>query len=221
MFWKRKRLHYQLDVQPPLSTPIEELSFTVFDTETTGFAIGGKDRVIEIGAVHVSQLEVTETTFQTFVNPYRDIPANITELTGIEQHDVDGAPSALEAIENFFQFIEDTGSCGWVGHYLSFDVMVIKRELQREKYTFEQPLYFDTLDLIGYLNPSWDMRDLEKYACAFGTRIYDRHRALGDALTTAHLFCELLKHTKDRGKNTLGELIEILDTENRTRVLSF
>ena len=221
MFWKRKRLHYQLNQTLRLDTPFREMSFTVFDTETTGFAIGAKDRVIEIGAVHVENLQVTDRTFQTFVNPEREIPEHISKLTTIEQSQVDHAPLALEAIESFFQFIEDNKSCGWVGHYLSFDVMVIKKELQRAKYTYEQPLYLDTLDLIGYLCPSWEMRDLEHYAQAFGTSIFERHRALGDALTTAHLFVELLRHLEESGKSTLADLIHATDVENRHRALQF
>ncbi|WP_078429713.1 PolC-type DNA polymerase III [Alkalihalobacterium alkalinitrilicum] len=221
MFWKKKLMHYQLDQQPSLDTPLRDLSFTVFDTETTGFAVGGKDRVIEIGAVQVAELMVTDNQFQTYVNPERDIPPKITELTGIEQHFVDQAPSSLEAIESFFQFIEKSKSGGWVGHYLSFDVMVIRKELQRAKYTFEQPLYIDTLDMIGYLCPSWDMRDLEQYARSFGTNMYDRHSAIGDALTTAHLFVELLRLLEDRGKTTLADLVQVTDANNRNRVLQF
>lgn len=221
MFWKKKSLHYKLDQQPALSTPLRDLSFTVFDTETTGFAIGSKDRLIEIGAVHIEGLTVTDRTFQTYVNPERDIPLHISELTGISQKQVEDAPAAIEAIEQFFRFIEESRSGGWVGHYLSFDVMVIKKELQRQKFTFEQPLYLDTLDLIGYLSPSRDMRDLETYAKNFGTYIFERHSALGDALTTAHLFVELLRLIEDRGKTTLADLVQVTDVANKNRALQF
>lgn len=214
-------MHYQLDNQPPLDTPLRDLSFTIFDTETTGFAVGAKDRVIEIGAVQVEGLRVTDRKFQTYVNPHRDIPTNISVLTGIEDEHVKNAPDALEAIERFFSFIEKNESSGWVGHYLSFDVLVIKKELQRAKYTYEQPLYIDTLDIIGYLNPSWDFRDLENYARTFGTAIFQRHSALGDALTTAHLFVELLRILEDRGKKTLADLVFVTDANNRNRALQF
>ncbi|QOY36397.1 3'-5' exonuclease [Anaerobacillus isosaccharinicus] len=221
MFWKRKKMTYELDRKPSLDTPLDKLSFTVFDTETTGFAIGAKDRLIEIGAVHVENLTVTDKQFQTYVNPNRLIPDNIIQLTGIENHMVDEAPEALQSIEEFFSFIEECGSDGLVGHYISFDLMVLKKELAREKYSYDSPLCFDTLDMIGYLNPSWDMRDLENYAKTFSTKIFQRHSAIGDALTTAHLFCELLKHIQDRGKYTLADLLQILDTNNRNRALQF
>nr|WP_246238240.1 3'-5' exonuclease [Alkalicoccus luteus] len=214
MFWKKKKLHYQLVQDQPLNTPISELSFTVFDTEATGFSVGSHDRLIEIGAVHVERLKVTDDTFQTYVNPGRAIPERITELTGITDDHVKDAPDSLEAIERFYEYIEKHESGGWVGHYLAFDVLVLKKELLRHKYTFDEPLYFDTLDLIGYLAPSWDMRDLEHYALSFGTKIFERHSAVGDALTTAHLLVELLHYLEDRGKRTLADLIDITQGEN-------
>ncbi|WP_082153774.1 3'-5' exonuclease [Bacillus sp. LL01] len=209
MFWKKQKLDYKLQSEVPLNTNIRDLTFTIFDTETTGFAINGSDRMIEIAAVPVVNLEVQEQTFQTFVNPEREIPQKITELTGITEEKVKDAPVGLDALERFFQFNEDINSHLWVGHYVSFDMMVVKKELQRKQYTFESPLVVDTLDLIGYLNPSRDMRDLEVYALQFGTLVYERHQALGDAMTTAHLFCELMRHLEDRGKTTLADLLEI------------
>ncbi|WWD79079.1 3'-5' exonuclease [Alkalicoccus halolimnae] len=214
MFWKKKKMHYQLTQEQPLNTPIRDLCFTVFDTEATGFAVGGQDRLIEIGAVQVKGLHVTDRTFQTYVNPQRNIPERITELTGITNDHVVDAPDSFTAIEKFYEYIEQNGSDGWVGHYLAFDVMVLKKELQRHKYTFDEPIYVDTLDLIGYLAPSWDMRDLQHYALNFGTKIFERHSALGDALTTAHLLVELLRYVEDRGKTTLGDLTDITNTEN-------
>ncbi len=93
-------------------------------------------------------------------------------------------------------------------NYVSFDALVLKSELKREKTTVKNFYTIDTLDLIGVISPSYDMRDLERYAKIFGTRIYERHSALGDALTTAYLFVELLWHFKQRGYQTWGELME-------------
>ncbi|MCE7792353.1 3'-5' exonuclease [Salipaludibacillus sp. CUR1] len=209
MFWKKKSLGYKLACELPLNTPIRDLSFTVMDTEATGFSVGAGDRLIEIGAVHVDGLSVTDHIFQTYVNPQRAIPEKITELTGIQKEDVADAPAAVEAIEAFCHYVEQCGSNGWVGHYLAFDLLVLKKELQREKYSFNEPPAFDTLDLIGFISPSWDMRDLEHYARSFGTNIYERHSAVGDALTTAHLFVELLRLLESQGKTTLNDLMVV------------
>lgn len=221
MFWRKKRLNYELDQSLFLNTKIQDMSFTVFDTETTGFAIGADDRLIEIGAVHVEGLEVTDWTFQTFVNPSRQIPEHITKLTSIKQSDVDDAPSPLEAIESYFQFIEETKSSGWIGHHVSFDMMVIKKELDRAKHSYEQPSSFDTKDLLDFLYPLWEQRDLEDYSQLFGTEIFERHRALGDAQTTAHLFVELLKRLDAKGVNTLEDLVRIKNNKAKQSASHF
>ncbi len=209
MFWRKQRLNNKLDQSFLLDTKLRDMPFTVFDTETTGFAIAADDGLIEIGAVLVQKLEVTDHVFQTFVKPSSVIPEHITKLTSIEQHHVENAPSPLEAIESYFQFIEDTKSGGWIGHHVSFDTLVIKKELQRVNCSYEEPSSFDTIDLINYLNPSWDQQDLEEYARIFGTRTFERHRALGDALTTAHLFIELVKLLENKGILTLADLIRL------------
>jgi len=197
------------------------MSFTIFDTETTGFAIGADDRLIEIGAVHVENFEVTDRTFQTFVNPLRKIPDNIKKLTSIEQHHVDTAPSALKAIESYFQYIEHNKSAGWIGHHISFDETVIKKELGREKYSYEQPSSFDTMDLINHLNPHGDQLDLEAYAKEYGTKIFERHRALGDALTTAYLFVEILNRLESENITTLADLIRVRNRQTQKYASQF
>lgn len=175
----------------PLSTPIAKLNFTVFDTEATGFQVAKDDRLIEIGAVHVKGFEVQEQRqFPTYVNPNRHISQEITPLTSIDNANVREAPQAIDAISCLFDFVQHNDSVCFVGHYVAFDLLVIKSELKRQKLAFRTGYSIDTLDLISYIAPSTDMRYLEKYARNFNTRIYTRHSALGDALTTAYLFTE-------------------------------
>ena len=194
----------------PLSTPISKLDFTVFDTETTGFQVTKDDRLIEIGAVHVKGFEVQEQRqFQTYVNPNRHISQEITQLTSICDSNVRDAPQAIEAISSFFDFVNKSNSVCFVGHYIAFDLLVLTSELKRQKMTLRNGYSIDTLDLIGFLAPSTDMRDLEKYARNFNTRIYTRHSAIGDALTTAYLFTELLRQLDNRGRKTWGDICEI------------
>lgn len=195
----------------PLSTPLSELRFVVYDTETTGFQVAKDDRLIEIGAVLVKGFEVMEDKqFQTYVNPNRQISREITELTSISNSMVHDAPTAIEAISSFFEYVEACDCQSFVGHYVEFDMLVLKSELKREKLSYRRYMSIDTLDLIGIVSPSRDMRDLERYAMAFNTRIYPRHSAIGDALTTAYLFVELLLQLNDRGNKTWGDLLRLI-----------
>jgi DNA polymerase III subunit epsilon len=218
MFFQRKNISCPLMYEKiPLSTRIDDLTFIVFDTETTGFQVATSDRLIEIGAVPVRGLKVIENDrFQTYVNPQRQISREIIELTSITNEKVAGAPAATEAIFNFFDYVQSHEAVCLVGHYIGFDHLVLKSELKREKLGLKKVFTIDTLDMIGFIAPSYDMRDLERYAMAFGTRIYDRHSAIGDALTTAYLFTELLQQFKDRGHSTWGELIKATDSQMRS-----
>ncbi|MGN7175512.1 DNA polymerase III subunit epsilon [Paenibacillus sp. FSL R5-0490] len=218
MFFLRKNVSCSLKYESiPLSTPLEDLNFIVFDTETTGFQVSAADRIIEIGAVPVKGFQVQEKDlFQTYVNPKRQISREIKELTSITDELVKDAPQAWEAIQSFFEYVESREAVCLIGHYVSFDALAIKSECKREKLSLKSFLTIDTLDLIGFIAPSCDMRDLERYAMAFGTRIYDRHRAAGDALTTAYLFVELLYQFQQRGHKTWGELIKATDSQMRS-----
>ncbi|RSD27103.1 3'-5' exonuclease [Mesobacillus subterraneus] len=218
MFFQRKSISCPLIYDKiPLSTPIDDLTFIVFDTETTGFQVATTDRLIEIGAVAVKGLKVMENDrFQTYVNPMRQISREIIELTSITNELAAEAPIASEAIPEFFEYVGAHEAVCLVGHYVGFDHLVLKSELKREKLALKKLFTIDTLDLIGFIAPSYDMRDLERYAMAFGTRIYDRHSAMGDAMTTAYLFIELLQQFRDRGYSTWGELIKATDSQMRS-----
>ncbi|MGN1387198.1 MAG: PolC-type DNA polymerase III [Bacillus sp. (in: firmicutes)] len=179
-------------------TPLSELRFTVFDTETTGFHVAKEDLLIEIGAVYVQGFEVLEQRqFQTYINPNKHISQEITQLTSIDDTIVESAPQEVEVISDFSDF---------VGRYVAFDMLALISELKRQKLILRDCRSIDTLDLIGSLAPSNDMRDLERYARNFNTRIYTRHSAIGDALTTAYLFVELLRKLDERGRKTWGDI---------------
>jgi len=208
--WSKKVFNDQVKSEIPLSTPLEEVNLLVVDTETTGFAVGKDDRLIEVGAVPIIGLEVKEKEiFHSYVNPERNIPASITSLTSIEEKDVINAPDASSVIHQLFEFGNQYEVNGLVGHYVSFDLLVFKHELRRRSYKFQTPATIDTLDLLSYLVPTWEMKDLSYYASVFETRIYERHSAVGDALTAAYLFCELCERAKERGKTTWGEVLEL------------
>ena len=95
----------------------------VLDTETTGLD-PIKDTLIEIAAVRLRGSEIVDE-FQTFVDPGRHIPLEITELTGITDDDVAGSPDAGTAVEQLAEFV---AGADIVAHNASFDRAFIMRE---------------------------------------------------------------------------------------------
>ena len=66
--------------------------YVVVDLETTGNSWkDGKDKITQIAAVVVEDGEILEI-FSSFINPKREIPPFITELTGIDESMVKQAP---------------------------------------------------------------------------------------------------------------------------------
>ncbi len=161
--------------------------FVVFDIETTGLR-ADRDAITEIGAVKVSGGKITDK-FQTFVNPERPIPKNITELTGISDDMVADAPVISDAIKSFFDFAK---GCVLVAHNASFDTSFIK-EASREsgiEYAFT---HIDTLELARCLVPEAKNYKLDTLTKLFRIKLTNHHRAIDDAAATGEIFVKLLE----------------------------
>ena len=126
-----------------------------FDIETTGLN-AGSDRMTEIGAVIYAGGEIKET-FNTFVDPGMHIPAEITQLTGITDRDVKGAPSEAEAMKSFLEFVGDRPI---VAHNADFDTGFMSAAAARSGIEFE-PVYLDTLVLARALLPDLKRHKLD------------------------------------------------------------
>ena len=74
-------------------------TFIVFDLETTGLNPASEE-ITEIAACRVVDGAIQDS-FQTYVNPHKPIPEEITKLTGISDETVADAPDLDEAVPKF------------------------------------------------------------------------------------------------------------------------
>jgi len=180
---------------------LDELTFTVFDTETTGLDPAGGDRIVSLGAVRVVNGRVLrQETFERLVQPERSVPVASTTIHGITADMLEGQPTIDEVLRGFARFSEDTVL---VGHNVSFDLQFLKLAEPSAKVTLGQPA-LDTLLLHAALNPEHGDHTLEAIASRLGVSVVGRHTALGDALVTAEVFVALMALLRRKGIETLS-----------------
>ncbi|MDY7077470.1 MAG: helicase C-terminal domain-containing protein [Chloroflexota bacterium] len=172
-------------------------TYVALDLETTGLD-ADRDAIIEVGAVKFHDDEVLDT-FSTFVNPGRPIPLQITELTGICDGDVVGAPGLHDVLSRLARFV---GQQPIVGHSVNFDLSFLRRHSQ----SFENEL-LDTFELASVLLPHAERYSLGALAKMLGIELEQAHRALDDAQATHRLFRILLRRAAGLSPRLLEEIV--------------
>ncbi len=179
-------------------TPLSEIPFLVVDVETTGISSWGGDRLTEVAAVFVQGGEVREV-FQSLVNPGRPISAFITQLTGISNEMVRGAPSFSDIAGELAQ--QMVGRV-FVAHNARFDWNFLSAEFDRMT---SSPLdlltnrQLCTVRMARRFLSHLPRRNLDAVAHHYGISINGRHRAMGDARATAYVLLGLLKDAERKG----------------------
>lgn len=182
---------------------IVETEFAVLDFETTGVS-GKKNRVIEIGIVHVKNLEIVDT-YQTFINPGLLVPYYIIKITGITDADVHNAPFFEDVTSEVVDFIGDSIL---VAHNLPFDYSFLKHEFMRADTFLPQINTLCTLKLARKMYPELKSKSLGNLVKHFGIKHKHVHRALGDAMVTAKLLIKMITQLKeDHNITRLNELL--------------
>ncbi len=182
--------------------------FIVFDLETTGLN-AGVDRMTEIGAVRLRDGEVVEE-FNTFVDPEKPIPAKITELTGITDEMVKGAPKEGEALRAFFEFCGDNPIL--VAHNARFDTGFVRAAAGRCGVSLPFGSV-DTVPICRALYPSLKNHKLDTVAKHLELEPFNHHRACDDARVLANIFTCILGELDEKYSMSMVEEINSLAGE--------
>ena len=171
-------------------------SYVALDLETTG--IGARhEKITEIGMVKVIDGEAVDT-YHTMVNPHREIPERIVELTGITDDMVKDAPGIDEILDEVLNFTEDLPL---LGHQIIFDYGFLVQAAVNQKRKFEK-YGVDTLKLCRYLMPGAEKKNLGAACAYFGVHQDTAHRALSDAYAAHDLYQELKRRLEKSARNS-------------------
>ncbi len=186
-------------------TPLAELAYTVFDTETTGLNPGEGDQIIQVGATRIVAGKLRrQECFEQLVDPQRDLPAAGVAIHGIQPEMVAGQPTIAEVLPAFHAFAADTVL---VAHNAAFDMRFLQLQEEPTGVRFTQPV-LDTLLLSAVVHPQQESHRLEAIAERLDVDVLGRHTALGDAMVTAEVFLKLVPLLADKGIVTLGQALE-------------
>jgi DNA polymerase III subunit epsilon len=100
----------------------------VLDTETTGLDPDAGHRVVEIACLELFNHLPTGRTFQRYLNPERDMPAEAFAVHGLSAEFLADKPRFAEIVEDFLAFI---GEAPLVIHNAEFDLRFLDAELTR------------------------------------------------------------------------------------------
>jgi DNA polymerase-3 subunit epsilon len=186
--------------------PLDQLTYVVFDTETTGLLPDQGDEIVQIAALRiVNGRRVVGELLDLLVNPGRSIPRASTEVHGISDAMVAGAPDVVTALRRFHQFAD---GAVLVAHNAPFDMTFLKRREAALGLRFDHPV-LDTVLLSAVVYGQHETHSLDALSHRLGITIPEeaRHTAIGDTEATAEAFLRLIAALKGREMATFGAVL--------------
>lgn len=181
-------------------TPLSELTFTVFDTETTGLE-PARHELIQIGAVRVLRGKLLETeAFDHLIKPVKPIPAASTLVHHISDDMVADAPPALDVVRQFYGYASGTVA---LAHNAPFDLAFLNGVED-----WPDIPVIDTVLISAILYGTTESHTLDDLCDRLHITIpaEARHTALGDALATAKVLCAAIPMLEAKGIVMLSDL---------------
>lgn len=186
---------------------LAEQTFICIDCESTGLD-PAQDRIIEIAAARFT-FEKILSTFETLVDPEREIPQSSQEIHNISQEMVKGQPKIRDILPKMIDMIDNLII---VGHGIGFDIALIAHEARRAQIPtniLDLP-HIDTLRLARLYGES-PVNSLERLRQHFNIEPEGAHRAMSDVIVNIDVFKYLTKkfQTTEQVLATLEKPIKI------------
>lgn len=177
------------DIDKQTIEKIKECYISI-DFETTGLSY--KDRIVEIGAVKFANGQPTEK-FSTLVHSDVSISPKATKINGITNEMLKDAPSEIEAIKNFAEFLGDALNENTIlcAHNADFDLRFLTSALERSNINASL-ICIDTLHLSRTIIHGLEDYKLNTVLSHFNISNDDAHRASSDALACGQILFNLL-----------------------------
>lgn len=178
--------------------------FIFLDIETTGFD-PNRNQIIEVAALKWADFKIIKR-FESLVNPHTKLPQEISQLTGINDTMLAGAPRFADIKDNLFRFID---TLTIIGHNIAFDMAFLKSH-----HTELKNPEIDTLSLARILLRKESSYALEVLMKKYGLPLRESHRAMADTETTVSFFEFLLGKIREIPSHLWPKLDALLKKSN-------
>jgi len=163
---------------PSGNTRFENITFVVYDTETTGFS-PVNDRILEIGAIKIlGGVEIDRATW--LINPERYIPYFVQNVHHISYDMVKDCPTFAEVYPEFVAFV---GPSVLIAHNAPFDNRLMSAEIARAGYPPLKNAVLDSLALFRRWHPELESHTVSALIDFYGLDSSEGHlhRATDDS----------------------------------------
>ncbi|MBA2875208.1 exonuclease domain-containing protein [Thermaerobacillus caldiproteolyticus] len=204
--WVRTLLKELQKKRIDMNTRLENATFIVVDTETTGFSPQHGDEIFAMAAAKTINGTLKDFYF-TLIRPDKEIPDHISQLTGVKAEDVQAAPRLKEEMNNFLSFIGDGIVIGYhIGHDLSF----INHFLWTEYRTKWIARFLDMQQILEMIHRNAVFSTLDAALSYYHIPCEKRHTADGDVQAMVELWKRILEELKSQEIETLYDLYAAL-----------
>jgi DNA polymerase-3 subunit epsilon len=191
-----------MGIWPSPTAPIDELSFTFVDVETTGLDSATGDRVCEIALLRVcGDQEIGR--FETLVHPQRPMTPGAMAVNGITDAMLVDAPPFAAVLPQVHALLQDAVL---VAHNARFDVGFLRYEWQIAGQTLPSLAVVDTLAL-AQARYRFRHNSLGAIAGELGIIPTSLHRAMADVLITWQVWQRFVAHMREAGPVTLAHVM--------------
>jgi DNA polymerase-3 subunit epsilon len=198
---------------------IQNARFVIIDSELTGLN-EKNDSIISIGALRMQGGKIAlSDSFYRLVNPHRHFEPKSVVIHSITPSEVIEEPQIDIVLSEFLEFC---GSDIVVGYCLDIDLHFINKEMKKlYGIPFTEALV-DIYYLYEWLRKRASARKTDQHALpdiksgklydlakAYDITVNGAHNALIDAYVTAQIFQRFLSLLRQKGIETVGDLMEI------------
>ena len=173
----------------------------VFDTEATGFPrkaaepLSSQPRLIEFAGIKLDEDMKEVGRIEFLCNESAcPLPPRIVEITGITDETLKGAQDFAFHYEPLCEFL--LGERTWVAHNISFDLSIVRYELERLERLLQFPFpphALCSMRATAHLNEGRNMKMEHLHEKLFTIPFKTKHRAMADVEALTEIVRELRK----------------------------